>query len=119
MKGGSPSGRRRYEKYTEPVSPKVAASGSTKASKDVCAIKFDVQLQKVQASIKNLSTGDDLEVSLNASQIQVFDDSGNIVGSIVSSNNSLLIKCMKDGYTYKATVKSIVGNKCTVTVKNS
>jgi hypothetical protein len=113
MKGGSK--RTRYTKeYTEPANQPTTGGGAA----DPCAaIKFSIQLQKVTSAAATLRQRDTLDLRPKGAELQAFDESEVLCGSVLSPRNEDVIECIGKGNRYTATVTSIKGKTVYVDVK--
>ena len=117
MKGGG--GKKKYiKKYTKPVIEGGTLYGGGGSTTDSCkTILFKTRLQKTTSAVTALLPGDELSITNNRGDLQARNSSGNVCGSIVSTQNSRIIECMGKGYIYKAVVNSVSGSNCEVTVQ--
>lgn len=68
--------------------------------------------------LSTVAVGDDLGVQLRSATgpLVAVTSGGNILGSIFTTNPSLLITCINQGYSYVAHVLSISGADCQVLI---
>jgi endonuclease YncB( thermonuclease family) len=104
MKGGG-GGRRRYEKYTRPLTETGSIYGSSGGgASDNCAkLTFKTKIQKPKPGLNKVKEGDLLSVELyGKTTISVYNIDSEECGNIVSPNNNKLIECINKGNVYIA-----------------
>lgn len=81
---------------------------------------FQTSIASPQPVATELSVGDILQVTLDPgppkSVVQLVDDSGRVVGSIITHIPDLL-RCIQDGHGYEAEVQSVEGGDFQVKVR--
>ena len=94
---------------------------SPSPSVDRCGtLSFDAQINSPQAAVlSTLTLGDLLDVSLSALPKQSVEVKklGNVAGVLTGPETPGLIRCLQNGYKFKAEVSSLVGGQCTVKVQ--
>ncbi|AZA57710.1 MULTISPECIES: hypothetical protein [Chryseobacterium] len=87
--------------------------------------KFDCKTSQIKTNISsidllilaNLRVGEILEVQVVDKKILIYNANGEFVGVIIHPNTLDLMKCIKDGNEYKATIIGIQAPQCTILIK--
>lgn len=70
-------------------------------------------------TLAHVSEGEELSVVIHEDSLCVVDDSDRIVGSLAEAWTGILIKCIKSGWEYRATIEKIDGGICSVRVMDT
>jgi len=81
-------------------------------------VNFRADINSPQPIVSTLKLQDVLTVRLQTTPLPsvVVEFRGVVAGALTGSNINTLVNCIQNGYTYEATVVSIVGGRCTVQV---
>lgn len=72
------------------------------------------------AILATVNVGDTLSISLQTATgpLLAKTKKGKVLGSVFTKDPALLIKCINDGYTYKATILKISGGDVQILITN-
>ena len=118
-RGSSGSGDSGSEDNSGGVPPEVSEDPQESESEDPCIISETTELDSTNTnSLADQSEGDIFPIVLRNGVPYVIDFEDRIVGSITGPLGEQLVNCIESGYSYRAEILEIDGNKCRVRVTN-
>lgn len=102
--------------YVAKVKPLPDGPGGDKCSE----LSFTSGLQDIQQpALSKLVKGNVYEVKLDSNVPKVYNDEGEICGTVISLRITELMSCLQNGKLFSAKILELNGDLCTVAIKAS